>query len=127
LGLKYSFITPPSSYSGLSSIGGGYRGGGGEDPIGADFYFNVKNTSNEVLVIKDITITRNYPAGEDSRTVSCINSPVSLSPNVEKVFTLKISFADRVAIDRFRSIESVNIQFYNSESSKPFATSTWKK
>jgi len=129
LGFKYGMVTAPSSYSSLSSIGGSFGGGGGggAEPIGAVFYFNVKNTSSESLVIKDITLTRNYPSGEDSKTVSCIDNPVSLSPNVEKVFTLKISFADQAAIDRFRSIESVNIQFYNSESSKPFATSTWKK
>lgn len=134
-GFKYLMITPPApreSYSSLSSIGGSFGGGGGggsyvPDPVGAVFYFSVKNTSDEVLVIKDITLTRNYPAGEDSRTVSCIDSPVSLSPNVEKVIPLKIVLADAQAIERFRSIESVNIQFYNSESSKPFATSTWKK
>lgn len=134
-GFKYLMITPPApreSYSSLSSIGGSFGGVGGggsyvPDPVGAVFYFSVKNTSNEVLVIKDITLTRNYPSGEDSRTVSCIDNPVSLSPNVEKVIPLKIVLPDVQAIERFRSVESVNIQFYNSESSKPFATSTWKK
>jgi hypothetical protein len=134
-GFKYLMITPPApreSYSSLNSIGGSFGGGGGggsyvPDPIGAVLYFTVKNTSNEVLVIKDITLTRNYPAGEDSKTRSCIDSPVSLSPNVEQVFSLKIALGDAQDIARFRSIESVNILLYNSESSKPFATSTWKK
>ncbi len=132
---KYMMVTPPApreSYSSLNSIGGSFGGGGGggsyvPQPIGAVLYFNVKNTSNEVLEIKDITLTRNYPAGEGSKTRSCIDNPVSLSPNVEKVFSLKIALPDAQDIERFRSIESVNIQFYNSESSKPFATSTWKK
>lgn len=128
--LKYVFIYPEPVYNSLSSIGGSSGGGSGgqSNPIAVMFYFNVKNTSNESLIIRDITLTRNYPVGgAESKTVSCLKNPVSLSPNVEEIFRMKFTFADLEAVKRFRALESINIKFYNSESSTAFAVSTWQK